>query len=100
MGARCPRPLPRVGGPVLLQAVGRRAAIVGRPHAGRGGLEPVAGPARGDRATANTAPVVLVEFDSLDAAIACHDTPGYTEALRLLGKGNVERDMRVVEGTN
>jgi len=42
--------------------------------------------------------VVLVEFDSLEAAVACHDTPGYTEALRLLGTGNVERDMRVVEG--
>jgi uncharacterized protein (DUF1330 family) len=43
--------------------------------------------------------VVLVEFDSLEAAIACHDTPEYKEALRLLGTGNVERDMRVVEGT-
>ncbi len=42
--------------------------------------------------------VVLVEFDSLDKAIACHDTPGYKEALRALGAGNVERDMRVVEG--
>ena len=42
--------------------------------------------------------VVLVEFDSLAAAVACHDTLEYTEALRLLGKGNVERDMRVVEG--
>jgi uncharacterized protein (DUF1330 family) len=42
--------------------------------------------------------VVLVEFDSLDQAIACHDTPAYTEALKVLGTGNVERDMRVVEG--
>lgn len=42
--------------------------------------------------------VVLVEFDSLDAAVRCHDTPEYKEALRLLGTGNVERDMRVVEG--
>ena len=42
--------------------------------------------------------VVLVEFDSLDAAIKCHDTSEYKEALRLLGEGNVERDMRVVEG--
>jgi len=44
--------------------------------------------------------VVLVEFDSLAAAVACHDTPGYKEALRLLGTGNVERDMRVVEAPN
>jgi uncharacterized protein (DUF1330 family) len=42
--------------------------------------------------------VVLVEFDSLDQAIACHDTPAYKEALKTLGHGNVERDMRVVEG--
>jgi uncharacterized protein (DUF1330 family) len=43
--------------------------------------------------------VVLVEFDSLAKAIACHDTPAYKEALRALGSGNVERDLRVVEGT-
>jgi uncharacterized protein (DUF1330 family) len=42
--------------------------------------------------------VVLIEFDSLAQAVACHDTPAYREALRLLGTGNVERDMRVVEG--
>ena len=42
--------------------------------------------------------VVLVEFDSLDQALACHDTPAYKEALKALGTGNVERDMRVVEG--
>ena len=37
--------------------------------------------------------VVLVEFDSLDKALACHDTPAYKEALKVLGTGNVERDM-------
>jgi uncharacterized protein (DUF1330 family) len=42
--------------------------------------------------------VVLVEFDSVDKAIACHDTSAYKEALKALGTGNVERDMRVVEG--
>ncbi|HEY6025176.1 MAG TPA: DUF1330 domain-containing protein [Pseudolabrys sp.] len=42
--------------------------------------------------------VVLVEFDSLDKALAAHDTPAYKEALNALGTGNVERDMRVVEG--
>jgi uncharacterized protein (DUF1330 family) len=29
---------------------------------------------------------------------ACHDTSAYKEALKALGNGNVERDMRVVEG--
>ncbi len=42
--------------------------------------------------------VVLVEFDSLDKALAAHDTPAYQEALKALGSGNVVRDMRVVEG--
>jgi uncharacterized protein (DUF1330 family) len=42
--------------------------------------------------------VVLVEFDSVEQAIACHDTPAYKEALKVLGTGNIERDMRVVEG--
>jgi hypothetical protein len=31
-------------------------------------------------------------------ALAAHETPGYQEALRALGKGDVDRDMRVVEG--
>ncbi len=42
--------------------------------------------------------VVMVEFDGLDQALACHETPAYKEALKALGTGNVERDMRVVEG--
>jgi len=42
--------------------------------------------------------VVLVEFDNLDQAISCHETPAYKEALKALGSGNIERDMRVVEG--
>ena len=40
---------------------------------------------------------VVVEFDSLDKAIAAHDGPGYQEALRVLGDA-ADRDMRVVEG--
>ena len=42
--------------------------------------------------------VVLIEFDSLDKALAAYDTPAYKEALKVLGTGNVERDMRVLEG--
>jgi uncharacterized protein (DUF1330 family) len=40
---------------------------------------------------------VVVEFDSLDQAIAAHDSPGYQEALRVLGDA-ADRDMRLVEG--
>ena len=42
--------------------------------------------------------VVLIEFGSLEKAIPCHDTPAYAEALKALGSGNVERDVRAIEG--
>jgi uncharacterized protein (DUF1330 family) len=40
---------------------------------------------------------VLIEFDSVDAAIAAHDSPGYQAALAALADG-VEREIRIVEG--
>ena len=40
---------------------------------------------------------VVIEFPSVAAAIAAHDTPAYQEALRALGNG-ADRDMRIVEG--
>lgn len=43
---------------------------------------------------------VVTEFESLDKAIAAHDSPGYQEALRVLGSGACERDMRIVEGVS
>ncbi len=42
--------------------------------------------------------VVVIEFESVDKAVAAHDSPGYQEALKALGKDSVERDMRIVEG--
>lgn len=39
----------------------------------------------------------LIEFGSLDAAVAAHDSPEYQEALKALD-GGVTRDLRVVEG--
>ena len=39
----------------------------------------------------------LIEFGSLDAALAAHDSPEYQEALKALD-GGVTRDLRVVEG--
>ena len=41
---------------------------------------------------------VLIEFPSLQAAIACHDGKPYQEALKPLAGGAVKRDMRIVEG--
>ena len=40
---------------------------------------------------------VLIEFDSVDAAIAAHDSPAYQAALDVLGDA-VVRDIRIVEG--
>ncbi len=40
---------------------------------------------------------VLIEFDSVEKAIAAHDSPGYQTALRALG-GSAKRDVRIVEG--
>jgi uncharacterized protein (DUF1330 family) len=42
----------------------------------------------------------MIEFDSVAKAIAAHDSPGYQEALKALGKGSVEREIRIVEGIN
>jgi uncharacterized protein (DUF1330 family) len=39
----------------------------------------------------------IIEFESLDAAVATHDSPAYQEALKLLGDG-VTRDLRFAEG--
>ena len=41
--------------------------------------------------------VVLVEFDSVDAAAITHDGAGYQAALKVLGNA-VDRDLRIVEG--
>jgi uncharacterized protein (DUF1330 family) len=40
---------------------------------------------------------VVIEFESVAAATAAHDSPGYQEALRALGNG-AERDIRILEG--
>jgi uncharacterized protein (DUF1330 family) len=41
--------------------------------------------------------VVMIEFDSVQQAIAAHDSPAYQEGLKALGKG-ADRDIRIVEG--
>ena len=40
---------------------------------------------------------VLIEFDSVEQAVAAHDSPAYQEALRVLGNA-ADRDLRIVEG--
>jgi uncharacterized protein (DUF1330 family) len=41
--------------------------------------------------------VVIVEFDSIERAIAAHESAGYQAALKVLGNA-VDRDLRIVEG--
>jgi hypothetical protein len=41
---------------------------------------------------------VLIEFESVEAALAAYNSPGYKEALDALGTGAAERDIRIVEG--
>ncbi|HWL05321.1 MAG TPA: DUF1330 domain-containing protein [Xanthobacteraceae bacterium] len=40
---------------------------------------------------------VIVEFESVEAAVATHDSPGYQAALKALGNG-ADREIRIVEG--
>jgi uncharacterized protein (DUF1330 family) len=40
---------------------------------------------------------VIIEFPSVEAAVAAHDSPGYKAALAALA-GGAERDLRIVEG--
>ena len=41
--------------------------------------------------------VVVIEFDSVERAVAAHDSAAYQAALKVLGDG-AERDIRIVEG--
>ena len=40
---------------------------------------------------------VLIEFDSVERAVAAYESPEYQAALKVL-KGAVERDVRILEG--
>jgi uncharacterized protein (DUF1330 family) len=42
---------------------------------------------------------VVTEFDSVEQAIAAHDSPAYQAALKALGNA-CERDVRIVEGAD
>ena len=73
----------RIAAPALT-AAGGRVLVRGMPaHVFEGGLQ--------ER-------VVVIEFDSVEQAMAAHDSAEYQRALKLLG-GAVDRDMRIVPGT-
>jgi uncharacterized protein (DUF1330 family) len=41
----------------------------------------------------------VIEFDSVEQAIAAHASPAYQAALKVL-EGAAERDVRIVEGVS
>jgi uncharacterized protein (DUF1330 family) len=41
---------------------------------------------------------VLIEFESLQAALDAYDSPAYQEAMREFGDNAVVRDIRIIEG--
>ena len=41
--------------------------------------------------------VVIIEFDSVEQAVAAHDSDGYHAALKALDNG-ADRDIRIIEG--
>jgi uncharacterized protein (DUF1330 family) len=41
--------------------------------------------------------IVIIEFDSVDKAVAAHDSDSYQAALKALGNG-ADREIRIVEG--
>ncbi len=72
----------KLAGPVM-QASGARALVRGAPaKVYEAGLLQT---------------VVVFEFDSVEQAIAVHDSPGYQAALQALDNG-AKRDLRIVEG--
>jgi len=73
----------RIAGPALMQAGGRFLA--------RG----MAAKAMENGVLQRT---VIIEFDSVDRAVAAYNSPGYKKALAALGKDAADRDIRIVEG--
>ena len=41
----------------------------------------------------------VIEFDSVEQAVAAYESPAYQEALRVLGDG-AERDLRIIEAVS
>jgi uncharacterized protein (DUF1330 family) len=73
----------RIAGPALIQAGGRFLA--------RGMAAKVMEQGIMQR-------TVIIEFDSVDRAVAAYNSPGYKKALAAMGKDSCERDIRIVEG--
>ena len=79
------------------QKLAAYAALAGPAILAAGGRFLARGPAAKAYEAGRLQRTVVIEFDSLAAAEACHDSPGYQAALAALGDG-ATRDLRIVEG--
>src|SRR5262249_41624653 len=79
------------------EALAAYAKIAGPAIAASGGRFLARGTAAKAYESGLTQRLVIIEFDSVEKAVAAHDSPGYQEALKVLGKA-VDRDLRIVEG--
>jgi len=79
------------------EALAAYAKIAGPAIAAAGGRFLARGTAAKAYEAGLTQRLVIIEFDSVEKAIGAHDSPGYQEALKVLGKA-VDRDLRIVEG--
>ena len=78
-------------------ALAAYAKIAGPAVMGAGGRFLVRGlPAKTYEAGLNQR-TVMIEFDSVQQAIAAHDSPAYQAAMKVFGDA-AERDIRIVEG--
>ncbi|MDR1999194.1 MAG: DUF1330 domain-containing protein [Frankiaceae bacterium] len=79
------------------QQLAAYAALSGPAVAAFGGRFLVRGPAAHAYELGAQQRTVVIEFDTLAAAVAAHDSPAYREALAVLADA-AERDFRIVEG--
>jgi uncharacterized protein (DUF1330 family) len=77
--------------------LGAYAELAGPALEGAGGTFVVRGFPEQTYEAGERTRTVVIEFSSVDAARAAHDSPAYAEALAALGDGAV-RDIRIVPG--
>jgi uncharacterized protein (DUF1330 family) len=78
-------------------AVAEYAKLAGPAISGAGGRFLARGNAAKVYEAGILARIVVIEFPSVEAAVACHDGPAYQAALKVFNKA-AERDFRIVEG--
>ena len=78
-------------------ALARYAALAGPVLTAAGGRFLARGKAQKAYEGGVAQRVVILEFDSVETAVATYESPGYQAALAVL-KGAAERDLRIVPG--